>query len=181
MVRLGVDVADAAAADAEHDGLELQVYEPEAVGQAAPAPTAGPSPEQNSRYRQRGLNFVSAGGLDELPVLRVVMEPLRALLHDMLDMRSAAWEAAQRQKFCNVGVDDVTPLRQYRLVVCAAGTLEATCQERLLGALWSEVAWSAVHPVCISADVCVDAFTMLTRYSREVVGYNRCFNTGWLF
>ena len=96
---------------------------------AASVPSSSKA-EQNSKARRTTLQWLKSRPLDELMLLRSVLQPLVVLMHAQLGLSSDEWEMEQRSNVARViSESGVAPrcTRDYRVLLAAEGVFEQRC------------------------------------------------------
>lgn len=123
---------------------------------------------QNERHRKLGLRFVlDPMGIAMMPLLRIVLEPFRVMLRDILALSGTTWELRERSKAVKAtqasGSIEAPAQRTFRLQIAARGELEVAFKDHTQYLMEQSEAWEAVNPETRTEEVNTLAFRLLSR------------------
>lgn len=129
----------------------------------------------NDRHRQRGDQWAATDPMGRIVLMRLVMTPLRELLHAQFEMASGTWEVRQQAKVAKCLQDGLATeqARSYRLQVSANMLLERRALEQLHMLFARGVWWDIVPRQCYTLKFRCLCFRMLSRVGCMIEHYLR--------
>ena len=125
------------------------------------------SPEQNRTYRLSGIKFILQMHVMVVPLLRIVVFPLQAMLRSYMKISGKQWEVRQRAKASKTHGQPFNlhqPLtRDYKIVIAASNRYESKLLEASTELLTSETPWQVLHPNSCTQYVSTLAFRLTHR------------------
>ena len=162
-----------AALDDDADGEaqpELDGRDAWAEAEADPQPAAGGDASGNTRtaaFNSRNRRVASGwfAGLSEgrLMLLRLIMEPLRRLLRNLLVVASEDWDLRQQSQAAERSLQGREPKRAFRVTVAASCSLEDECAAKAFQLLHNEEIWSVLPSDSLVESEALLAFKMLSQ------------------
>lgn len=118
----------------------------------------------NHKFRSHGFAFVRNKPLGRLMVLRRCIEPFRVCLAQHFELASERWEVKQRAKEASkLKGDQGDTDREYRVVIAAAGTLEAEFVRRVKELFFDSSLWECLPRSCFTVEFRGFVFRVLSR------------------
>ena len=117
----------------------------------------------NARERRLALDFLRAGSLGALVLMRLLMEPLRQYLARQFERAGEDWDLAEQGKVAEAQRAGRRYARKFRIVVVASGEDDRFFCEQLRLAFGSARLWSIMPPSSCTVATRALAFRCLAR------------------
>lgn len=122
--------------------------------------------QQHARFRRRGLHFIlRQAPLTMLMILRIVLEPLRWYLEQLLKLGGNAWETSQRAAAI---ASPTRGARRFRVTVAARGELEDVCISAIRQLLQGDHMWRHIPSASWTVNLRHRVFKLLSRSGASV-------------
>lgn len=123
----------------------------------------------NAKDRALAANWLSTNPRGLIVLQRLLMEPLRHLLKQQLDIGSDEWEAKQRMIVARADLAGEPLQRQYRVTIASSLVLESEALVRTRSLYFEPSFWSLLPPECVSVRYRALAFKTISRVGSCIV------------
>lgn len=133
--------------------------------EAVPNDSTSAWKRENMEHRSLGLKFVDTHPVEDLVVMRLVLEPMRQMLSAKLYASGDRSEVEQRtlELMGSLCGDGEVPPRSFRVLISALSVHELAAQRKLKMLFDDAIMWSLLHQTCFTEACNVKIFRMLSR------------------